>query len=151
MSYYIIQTILGPIGYEIIEGKIVAIDFNPTKTVFGNETNLSRKIESDIKKYLIGEIKTLDFPIQLKVISFQKNVLEAMKKIPYGETMSYQQLAKDVGIPKGSRAVGNACGANPIPLYYPCHRVIKSDGELGGFSGGISIKKQLLMIESKNK
>jgi len=148
MSYYIIQTKLCPMGYEINQDQVVSIDFNPTKSAVGVGNNFSRKIEADIKKYLTGEIKTLDFPIQLNVTPFQKKVLEAMKNIPYGQTMSYRQLAEAIGIPEGSRAVGNACGANPLPLYYPCHRVIKSDGGLGGFSGGISLKKQLLSLES---
>jgi len=149
MSYYIIQTKLCPIGYEINQEKVVTIDFNPTKSAFGVETNFSRKIESEIHEYLSGKIKSLDFPIQLNVTPFQKKVLEAMKKIEYSQTMSYQKLAESIGIPKGSRAVGNACSANPLPLYFPCHRVIKSDGGLGGFSGGIEIKKQLLLLESR--
>lgn len=148
MSYYIIQTSIGIIGYEIVDDFVTAIDFNPTKKANGNFTTLSHKVENEIINYLSSKSKALDIPIKLNVTPFQTKVLESMKKIPYGQTMSYQALAESIGIPKGSRAVGNACGANPLPLYYPCHRVIKSDGGLGGFSGGLSIKKQLLSLES---
>jgi methylated-DNA-[protein]-cysteine S-methyltransferase len=150
MSYYIIQTPIGPIGFEIADNHVTVIDFNPSKKADGTQTELSLKVENELKNYLSSKSLILDIPIKLNVTPFQKKVLESMKMIPYGQTMSYQALAESIGIPKGSRAVGNACGANPLPLYYPCHRVIKSDGGLGGFSGGLSIKKQLLLLESKN-
>ena len=149
MSYYNIQTPIGPIGFEISENHVTAIDFNPSRRAEGIQTELSLKVENEIINYLTLESLTLDIPIKLNVTPFQKKVLESMKMIPYGHTMSYQALAESIGIPKGSRAVGNACGANPLPLYYPCHRVIKSDGGLGGFSGGLNIKEQLLLLESQ--
>ena len=149
MSYYIIQTTLCSIGYEIENNLVKAIDFNPTKKANGIKSVLSEKVKNEIQKYLNLESDEIDIPILLKATPFQKKVLESMKNIPYGKTMSYKQLAQSVGIPKGSRAVGNACGANPLPLYFPCHRVVMSDGGLGGFSGGIQIKKQLLFLELK--
>ena len=149
MSYYIIHTTLCTIGFEIDNNFVTAIDFNPTKKANGINSDLSDKVKNEIHKYLNLDSYEFDIPIHLKVTPFQKKVLESMKNIPYGKTMSYQELAKSIGLPKGSRAVGNACGANPLPLYFPCHRVVKSDGGLGGFSGGIDIKKQLLLLESK--
>lgn len=81
---------------------------------------------------------------------FQVAVWRELCKIPYGRTISYAKLAKRVGRPKAVRAVANACGANPLPIIIPCHRVIASDGTIGGYSGGISKKKHLLAKEGIN-
>lgn len=78
---------------------------------------------------------------------FEKKVWLFLKEIPYGETRAYKWLAEKVGIPKGSRAVGQALSRNPIPVVLPCHRVIESDGSLGGYSAGIDIKRRLLDLE----
>jgi len=82
--------------------------------------------------------------------NFEKLVFEQIDQIPYGETRSYKDIAKAIGRPKSYRAVANACGKNPIPIARPCHRVICSDGNIGGYSaaGGIILKKNLLKIES---
>jgi len=82
--------------------------------------------------------------------NFEKSVFEQIDKIPYGETKSYKDIAKAIGKPKSYRAVANACGKNPIPIVRPCHRVICSDGNIGGYSapGGIKLKQTLLKIES---
>lgn len=78
---------------------------------------------------------------------FQRKVWRAIARIPRGETRSYSWLARAVGRPKAVRAAANACGANPIPIFIPCHRVVASDGSLGGFSGGIAIKRKMLRLE----
>ena len=79
--------------------------------------------------------------------SFEKKVWSALKKIPYGKTRSYKDIAKSIGHSKAFRAVGNANGSNFIPLIIPCHRVIESDGGLGGFGHGLKVKKKLLDLE----
>ena len=81
---------------------------------------------------------------------FQQLVWEEIEKIPYGKTMTYKEIAIKIGRPKSSRAVANACGKNPLPIISPCHRVICSNGELGGYSanGGVKFKKALLKIEA---
>ena len=81
---------------------------------------------------------------------FQRKVWSTLRKIPRGQTRSYAWLAQQVGKPKATRAVGAACGANPIPVVIPCHRVIASDGSLGGFGGGLPIKRRLLQLEGRN-
>ena len=83
---------------------------------------------------------------------FQVKVWKEISKIPYGETRNYKDLAIAIGRPNSSRAVANACGKNPYPPTIPCHRVIRSDGKLGGYSGigGIEEKRKLLLKESKN-
>jgi len=74
-----------------------------------------------------------------------------MSLIPYGKTVSYQELGKMVGLQNGSRAIGNACANNPLPLIFPCHRVIRKNGDLGGFSGGIEVKRKLLSLENHTR
>ena len=81
---------------------------------------------------------------------FQRSVWEATRQIPYGETRSYGWIAKQIGKPGAARAVGHALGKNPLPIIIPCHRVISSDGTLGGFSGGLAMKKRLLALEKNN-
>ena len=78
---------------------------------------------------------------------FQRRVWKAIASIPWGETRSYAWLARKAGSPRAYRAAAQACGANPLPRIIPCHRVIASDGTLGGFSGGLSLKRKLLMLE----
>jgi O-6-methylguanine DNA methyltransferase len=85
----------------------------------------------------------------MKGTVFERKVWEELKKIPLGTTKSYKQIAKAIGRPNASRAVANACGKNPKPIEIPCHRVIKSDGSLGGYSaqGGVETKRKLLELE----
>ena len=78
---------------------------------------------------------------------FQKKVWLALTKIPHGETRTYGEVAKSIGSPGAARAVGTACGANPLPILIPCHRVLAAGGKLGGYSGGLDIKKKLLACE----
>ena len=85
-----------------------------------------------------------------KPTDFQRLVWKEIEKIPYGETRSYRDIAIRIGMPKSYRAVANACGKNPLPIIRPCHRVICSNGEIGGYSinGGVTLKKALLKCES---
>lgn len=78
---------------------------------------------------------------------FQRKVWGALRQIPYGQTRSYAWVAQRIGKPKAARAVGAACGANPIPVIIPCHRVVASDGSLGGYTAGLAWKKKLLRLE----
>mgnify|MGYP005750327657 CR=1 FL=1 len=88
--------------------------------------------------------------MKLEGTNFQRTVWKEISKIPYGETRTYKDLAIAIGKPNSSRAVANACGKNPYPVIIPCHRVIRSDGKLGGYSGvgGIKKKKELLKLEN---
>src|SRR5437899_10094938 len=102
-----------------------------------------------LQAYFRGELKEFDLPLALEGTEFQLRVWNTLRTIPYGETISYAQLAERLGNPKAVRAVGLANGSNPIPIVIPCHRVIGSDGSLTGFGGGLSTKKMLLELESK--
>jgi len=100
------------------------------------------------RDYFKGEKVPFDYPLNLlKSTSFQRRVWREVCKIPYGKTSSYQEIAKRIGSPASARAVGQALRKNPLPLIIPCHRVIRSDGSLGGFSQGIEWKKRLLRLE----
>jgi O-6-methylguanine DNA methyltransferase len=101
----------------------------------------------DLKRYWKGNPKSLKTTFDLKGTSFQMKVWRELQKIPFGKTISYRELAKRIGKPKSARAVGGAVGKNPVSILIPCHRVIASDGTLGGYSGGLSIKQKLLAHE----
>ena len=100
-----------------------------------------------LNAYFAGELREFEIPLLMLGTDFQKQVWKALLTIPYGETMSYGELAKKIGEPKAVRAVGAANGQNPIPIIVPCHRVIGSDGSLTGFGGGLENKKKLLELE----
>ena len=109
------------------------------------------KSESDeLIRYFEGELKKFSIKCQITGTAFQNKVLNELKKIPYGQTMSYSDVADRIGHPKAYRAVGSANGKNRLPIIFPCHRVISNNGELGGFSGGLSIKSKLLELEKKH-
>jgi methylated-DNA-[protein]-cysteine S-methyltransferase len=102
-----------------------------------------------LEVYFAGKLKTFSLNMCLDVRPFQKKVLTTLRRVPYGQTISYGKLAEKIGSPKASRAVGQANAKNPIPIVIPCHRVIGSNGKLTGFGGGISIKQALLDLEQR--
>lgn len=112
-------------------------------------TDITTQGRNQILNYLNGNAKSLDFPVVHINPPFYRKVLETERKIPYGETRSYGEVAKMVNKPGASRAVGSANAENPLPLYFPCHRIICSDGSLGGFGGGLEVKEWLLNLESR--
>ena len=102
-----------------------------------------------LREYFAGRRVNFDLPLAPEGTAFQRAVWRGLQEIPYGTTISYGELARRVGNPKASRAVGSANGANPLPIVIPCHRVIAGDGSLGGFGGGLSTKQSLLALEHK--
>lgn len=100
-----------------------------------------------LREYFAGKRAEFDLPLAPEGTTFQRSVWRQLQEIPYGETISYGELARRVGNPKASRAVGSANGANPLPIVIPCHRVIAGDGTLGGFGGGLPTKQTLLALE----
>ena len=107
----------------------------------------NRRYVKAVQDYLAGRRRKLDLPLDLRGTAFQKKVWKQLSKVPFGETISYAELARRAGHPTAVRACGSANGANPIPLIVPCHRVIASDGGLGGFGGGLPLKRRLLAME----
>jgi methylated-DNA-[protein]-cysteine S-methyltransferase len=114
----------------------------------GPMLHLSMAVQQ-LEEYFRGERKHFNITLDLLGSEFQKKVWKEIAKIPFGETISYAELAKKIGHPNAVRAVGTATGLNHFCLLIPCHRVIKTGGEIGNYSGGNAIKKDLLELESK--
>ena len=104
------------------------------------------QVEKQIKEYLDGKLKKFSVKLDWQTTSFRKKALKQIAKIPYGKTKTYGEIAEAIGNPKASRAVGSANATNKIPIIIPCHRVLASNG-LGGYRGGLKMKKKLLKIE----
>jgi methylated-DNA-[protein]-cysteine S-methyltransferase len=102
-----------------------------------------------LRAYFAGELQAFDLPLAPQGTPFQLAVWKRLCEIPYGETTSYGELARRIGNPNASRAVGLANGSNPIPIVIPCHRVIGSNGKLTGYGGGLPIKEKLLGLERR--
>jgi AraC family transcriptional regulator, regulatory protein of adaptative response / methylated-DNA-[protein]-cysteine methyltransferase len=118
-----------------------------------SEAQLSRKAMPDIRKtvleFLSGKSNLSRVPLDLRGTVFQRRVWDELRRIPRGETRTYTQIARAVGAPDAVRAVGSACGANPVALVVPCHRAVRTDGGLGGYAWGLARKKKLLAMEKK--
>lgn len=145
-SYY--DSPVGWLRLAASQTKVVGIEF-VEKTEPSNANTILKETEKQLDEYFAGKRKIFDLPIQSEGSSFQNKVWAELLTIKFGQTISYAQLAKRVGSPKAFRAVGNANGKNCIPIIVPCHRVIASDGSLGGYSSGVANKKWLLEFESR--
>jgi methylated-DNA-[protein]-cysteine S-methyltransferase len=108
------------------------------------------RTEFQLREYFSGKRKFFDVPLEFRGTEFQIQVWKGLQSIPYGITQSYGSLAKQIGSPKASRAVGAANGRNPISIIVPCHRVIGADGSLTGFAGGMKAKSYLLALEKSS-
>jgi methylated-DNA-[protein]-cysteine S-methyltransferase len=108
-------------------------------------------VSQQLDAYFAGERQDFDLPLAPEGTPFQLTVWDALQSIPYGETISYGELAQEIGRPTASRAVGAANGHNPLPIVIPCHRVIGQDGSLTGYGGGLRFKKALLSLEKNGR
>lgn len=106
--------------------------------------------KKELREYFTGKRKTFSVPLHGEGTEYQKNVWQVLRTISYGETISYKEEARRAGNDLASRAVGSANGKNPLPIFVPCHRVIASNGKLGGYKGGESVKERLLTLERKH-
>ena len=113
------------------------------------DSPITDQARQELNEFFSGKRKSFTIPLDLEGTEFQMQVWKALLTIPYGQTVSYLEVAQRIGNPKAVRAVGTAIGKNPTLLFIPCHRVIASDGSIGGYSAGIEIKKQLLELESR--
>ncbi len=141
--------LLTPVGYltAFSDGDaVVAIEFG--RVAAGNEADdISETARQQLNAYFAGCLRRFDLPLRPSGTAFQQAVWQSMLDIPFGETRTYGEIANDVGSP--ARAVGGACGANPIPIVIPCHRVLGKGGRLVGYSGGEGpeVKQALLTLE----
>lgn len=114
----------------------------------GAGSDMLRAATAEARDYFAGHRLSFDVPVELRGTSFQVRVWQELARIPFGMTRSYADIAELIGHPAAFRAVGNANGRNNLPLFVPCHRVLASGGKLGGFTGGIGLKKRLLEHEA---
>jgi methylated-DNA-[protein]-cysteine S-methyltransferase len=142
-----------PIGRIVLEGDgdlLVGLwlpDRARSVVVDGHDaTPVLKEASSQLDEYFAGRRHRFELPMQLRGTAFQQEVWAELCRIPYGETISYGELARRVGRPNGPRAVGQANGKNPVAIIVPCHRVVASDG-LGGYAGGPLVKEALLALE----
>lgn len=162
LKVYVVESRLGPIyGAESRRGLISLVMPAHDLRYFGQsldrrapgaETQPMEPGETEsgrqLLAYLKGELKEFDAPLDLRGLSeFSQAVLAELTRIPYGRTKSYGQVAAAVGRPQAARAVGRAVGANPLPIFVPCHRVVGADGSLTGFASGLPTKRMLLDLE----
>ena len=145
--YY--DTYAGRIGIAEEDGTITHLIFSERDWTV-EETDLIKETKRQLDEYFAGKRKEFDIPTRLEGTEFQKRVWEELRKIPYGKTVTYKDIAEAVGCPKGFRAVGLANNRNPISIIYPCHRVIGSNGSLTGYGGGLDVKEKLLELERGN-
>ncbi|MBI5639092.1 MAG: methylated-DNA--[protein]-cysteine S-methyltransferase [Nitrospirae bacterium] len=151
-AYDVLESPIGRIYLVFSSDSLTDVSFNRPAGIARKKSAASSFVKKELMEYLEGH--RLEFTcktIFIEGTEFERGVWEALREIPYGETRSYKWLAERTGHPHASRAVGNALGKNPIPIIFPCHRVIESDGSIGGYSLGIDIKGRLLKIEYYNK
>ena len=161
VSYTVFKSRIGLIGLAATQkGLIRLVNKVPSEKAF--ESILVKGLSFQIKKtpkyfdmlieqfqkYFKGELQSFKFPLDLRLgTPFQQKVWKKLLTIPYGTTRSYKWLAQSIKNPNSARAVGNANGQNPLSIIIPCHRVVRENGELGGYTGGIQIKRNLLELE----
>jgi methylated-DNA-[protein]-cysteine S-methyltransferase len=137
------ETPFGPAWASVNnEGAVEAFSFGE-----GKGSGFNPVVAKQLAEFFAGERRDFDFPLAPKGTHFQKSVWAELVKIPFGETISYGELARRMGNPGASRAVGRANATNPIALIVPCHRVIGSNGKLTGYAGGLDLKDKLLNWE----
>jgi methylated-DNA-[protein]-cysteine S-methyltransferase len=157
LAYKVVESPIGKLKLVASDKGLVAIFWENDRP---NRVRLSELIEDQyhlvlveterqLREYFAGKRTEFSVSLDMRGTRFQKDVWEALLAIPFGETRSYGQLAKQLGNPRATRAVGAANGRNPISIIVPCHRVIGSSGKLTGFAGGLDVKAHLLDLEEK--
>ena len=148
MDRIVFDTPVGPMALEGTEDALTALYLpnTPVEPV-GAETPLLARGRGELLEYLAGKRRTFDLPLKPQGTPFQQKVWSALADIPYGQTITYGELARRVGCPKGSRAVGQANHRNPLPILLPCHRGVGANGTLTGYGGGLELKEWLLRLE----
>jgi methylated-DNA-[protein]-cysteine S-methyltransferase len=155
MSYAKIESPLGPLLLVANEAGLRRIDFvngRHRATADPSWTENAKPLKETVRQlnaYFAGKLEQFELPLAPQGTGFQLEVWRRLCEIPFGETVTYGEVAKRIGNPKASRAVGLANGSNPIPIIIPCHRVIGSNGRLTGYGGGLPIKEKLLALEQR--
>ncbi|MEX0759671.1 MAG: methylated-DNA--[protein]-cysteine S-methyltransferase [Tistlia sp.] len=137
---------LGESPEQLVEA--LSAEFHAAASIERDEAAIRPSVEA-VLAFIAGETPHLDLPLDVRATAFQRKVWNELVAIPYGETMTYAELAERLGLPKGQRAIARACATNPVSLVIPCHRVLRQDGELGGFRWGLDRKAGMLTTEAK--
>lgn len=153
MKYsFVYQTSLGSITLTADERTLTECTYGaPNKGSVVLQTPVLEQAFGELQEYLSGKRAVFHVPLNPTGTLFQQKVWKALMKIPYGQTVSYKEIAKQIGNEKACRAVGMANNRNPIAIFIPCHRVVGANGKLVGYAGGLNIKKALLTLESSDK
>jgi methylated-DNA-[protein]-cysteine S-methyltransferase len=154
------ETPLGPVWVAAGPQGLVAVEYAGseaslraylTRLTAGNLVRSAEQVaaaKKQVRLYLLGETRTLDLPVDLShVTPFQRSVLEETRRVPRGQVSTYAEIARRIGNPKAVRAVGQALRRNPIPIVVPCHRVVASDGTLGGYGGNLRDQRKLDLLK----
>ncbi len=156
LYYSRMESPIGPLVIGVSDKGLAIIEFDRGEFPKGRlaesahwEESASRTsaVVLELQEYFAGTRRDFTVPLDLQGTDFQKKCWRALLKIPYGKTRTYADIARAVGCPKGFRAVGMANHDNPVPIIVPCHRVLASDGTLGGYGGGLDVKQKLLELE----
>ncbi len=139
------------VGRRGLEREIERLRIRAKAAIIPGKTDPIVSIEAELESYFSGDLTTFKTPIHLMGSEFQKKAWQALMRIPYGETRSYKEQAHAIGQPSACRAVANANGANQLAIVIPCHRIINTNGELGGYGGGIAMKKWLIEHEKTQR
>lgn len=150
MYIYKYDSKIGTLWIKEENNAITHITTTPLEGINGKTPLITQAI-TQLEEYFQNKRTTFSFPIFYNDTPFRNICFKALQDIPYGTVISYEQLAININQPTASRAVGNAIHHNPLLIVVPCHRVIRKNGDIGGFGAGINIKKQLLEIERTNK
>lgn len=138
---------LGRIGIETDEENVLRLEIDPDWFSDPVPSAVARRAMEELGRYFSGELREFTVPMLVKGTQFRKKVLQALREIPYGTTASYRDVAARIGNPKAVRAVGTVCAENDLPILIPCHRVLRSDGSVGGYAFGAERKVHLLDLE----
>jgi methylated-DNA-[protein]-cysteine S-methyltransferase len=144
------QTAIGRIGMAECSGALTNLWFEHDSLPEGVQAGSSPLLDEafrQLERWLAGEIESFSLPLAPDGTEFMRRVWLALLDIPYGQTKSYREVAIAAGATGAARAVGTACGRNPLPVFIPCHRVISSDGGLGGYRGGLELKRRFFDME----
>ena len=145
-----ISTKLGPVGLTFSDRGVTGVTFRRPASTPSKLPAFVRAAARQLQQFSAGQPVRFTVPLDLAAgTAFQQAVWRTLQTIPRGETRTYAWVAMQIGKPSAARAVGGACGANPTPIFVPCHRVVASGGGLGGFSCGLPLKRRLLAVEAR--
>ncbi|MBB4688970.1 methylated-DNA-[protein]-cysteine S-methyltransferase [Amycolatopsis jiangsuensis] len=154
MNHTVLESPVGPLTVVARDGALAGLYLErhrhqPDPATFGDRDDRPfTEVKRQLGEYFAGERTEFDLPLALRGTPFQQTVWQQLTRIPYGETITYRELAEHIGRPGAFRAVGLANGRNPVSIVVPCHRVVGSNGDLTGYGGGVDRKRRLLELEA---